>query len=221
MGTLNQGDNACRSIARGADCVVVSVDYRLAPEHRFPTAAEDAYAALLYLVAHSDELGVDPARISVGGGSAGGNLAAVVTLMARDRAGPRIVFQVLEIPVTDLSRDNDLEFPEEDLVISSGKTHYGSLYLGADGDASNPYASPLLANDLGGLPPALVMVAEYDPLQPEGEKYAQRLEQAGVDVEYRCWKGQFHGSQSLSVLIPDEAAAYNQQIVSALCKHYQ
>jgi acetyl esterase len=220
MGTLAQGDAAGRAIANGAECIVVSVDYRLAPEYKFPTAAEDAYAALLWVAENCAEQGIDPSKISVGGGSAGGNLAAAVSLMARDRSGPKIVLQVLEIPVTDLSSDEALEFPDEDLVVSSGKTHYGGLYLASSDDARNPYASPLLADDLSNLPPALIMTAEYDPLQPEGEKYAQRLQQAGVEVEYRCWEGQFHGSQWLSALIPEEASEYQQQIISSLRKHY-
>lgn len=220
MGTLAQGDAACRGIAHGADCIVISVDYRLAPEYKFPTAAEDAYAALLWVTEHSAALNIDASKISVGGGSAGGNLAAAVALMARDRSGPKIVSQLLEIPVTDLSSDKLLEFPEEDLTVASGKTQYGGLYLSTSVDASNPYASPLLADDLSNLPPALIMTAEYDPLQPEGEKYAQRLQQAGVEVEYKCWEGQFHGSQALSALIPDEAQQYHQQVIAFLRKHY-
>ncbi|CAN7536317.1 alpha/beta hydrolase [Phenylobacterium sp. LjRoot219] len=216
LGTLDQSNALCRTIAVDADCVVASVDYRLAPEHKFPTAAEDGYAALLWVAAHAAELGVDAARIAVGGGSAGGNLAAVVSLIARDRGGPRPVLQLLEIPVTDMTRLEPLRIPEEDLVVEMGKDVYGGYYLADPADATNPYASPLLAPSLSDLPPALVMCAEYDPLRPEGEAYADRLRAAGVPVEYRCWEGQFHGSQNMAALIPEAAAAYRAQVTAAL-----
>ncbi len=216
LGTLDQSDAGCRTLARDVGCVVVSVDYRLAPEAKFPSAAEDSYAALLWVADQADELRVDRSRIAVGGGSAGGNLAAVVALMARDRAGPALVMQVLEIPVTDFTRMEPLSFPQEDLAVRSGKDQYGGFYLASPADATNPYASPLLAPDLGGLPPALVMTAEYDPLRAEGDAYAKRLADAGVAVEHRCWEGQFHGSQSMATLIPAEAAAYRAQIAGAL-----
>ena len=219
LGTLDQSNAGCRGLAADANCVVVSVGYRLAPEHKFPTAPEDAYAALLWVVDHAEELGIDASRISVGGGSAGGNLAAVVALMARDRHGPAIVFQVLEIAVTDLTYTEPLRI--DGLVVSfAGKEQYRAHYLSDISEASNPYASPLLAPDLTGLPPALVMCAEYDPHRIEAEAYVKKLTAAGVAVEYRCWEGQFHGSQQLSALIPDEAAAYLAQIVSALKRAY-
>jgi acetyl esterase len=216
LGTLDQTAPSCRGIARAADVVVVSVDYRLAPEHKFPTAAEDSYAALLWMVANAAELGIDPTRIAVGGGSAGGNLATVAALMARDRGGPRIALQVLEVPVTDMTRLDPLHFPNEDLIVHMGKDVYGAHYIASPKDATHPYASPLLAPSLEGLPPALVMCAEYDPLRPEAEAYVERMRAAGVPVEYRCWEGQFHGSCGLAALIPDEAAAYRAQITAAL-----
>ena len=202
LGTLDQSDSACRGIATDAACVVVSLDYRLAPEHKFPTATEDCYAALLWIVDHAHELGVDPSRIAVGGGSAGGNLAAVVALMARDRGGPELVLQVLEIAVVDFT--------------TPSKEMYIDLYLGDRVNATNPYVSPLLAPDLSGLPPALVMSVEFDTLATEDAAYAQRLRDAGIPVEERCWEGQFHGSMQLAKLIPDEAAAYHDQVVTAL-----
>ena len=220
LGTLEQGESSCRSLATDADCIVASVDYRLAPEHKFPAAPEDCYAALLWVVEHASELGIDPTRISVGGGSAGGNLAAVVTLMARDRGGPSLVLQVLEIPVTDFTNLEPLRIPDEGLVIPSGKDKYRAHYLSDLGEATNSYASPLLAENLKELPPALIMCAEYDPLRPEGEAYASRLIQAGISVEYHCWKGQFHGSQQMALLIPDQAAAYHERIVHALRRAY-
>jgi acetyl esterase len=201
LGTLDQSDSTCRGIATDVGCVVVSVDYRLAPEHKFPTAVEDSYAALLWVVEHADDLGIDTSRLAVGGGSAGGNLAAVVSLLARDRGGPELVLQVLEVAALDFSR---------------GKEQYYDLYLGGEEHATSPLASPLLAPDLSGLPPAVVTSAEYDPLRTEDAEYAERLRQAGVDVEERCWEGQFHGSMQLAKLIPDEAREYHTQIVAAL-----
>jgi acetyl esterase len=211
LGTLEQADNGCRAMVRDVGCAVVSVDYPLAPEHKFPAAPEASYAALCWIVDHAAELGIDPARISVGGGSAGGNLAAVVALMARDRAGPKIVAQVLEIPVTDFTSAQGLSFPDEGINIDVSKD-YQSFYLRDDADARNPLASPLLAQTLEGLPPALVACAEYDQLQPEGKAYADRLAASGVPVQYRLWTGQFHGSQGFDKLIPDEAAAYRADI---------
>jgi acetyl esterase len=202
LGTLEQSDSSCRGVATDAECVVVSVDYRLAPEHKFPTAPEDCYAALLWVVEHADELGVDRHRLAVGGGSAGGNLAAVLALLARDRGGPVLVLQVLEVAVLDFT--------------TPGEEAYVDLYLGSSDKASHPYASPMLAADLTGLPPAVVMKAEFDALSGEDATYAQRLREAGIEVEERLWQGQFHGSMQLAKLIPDEAAEYHQQIVAAL-----
>jgi acetyl esterase len=216
LGTLDQADANCRAIAKDANCVVVSVDYRLAPEHKFPTAAEDCFAALLWVSEHAGELGVDSSRLAVGGGSAGGNLAAVVALIARERGGPALSFQVLEIPVTDFTHLEPLQVPGEALTVPSGKEQYRSHYLSSEADATNPHASPLLAANHARLPPALVMCAEYDPLMPEGKAYADRLREAGVPVEYRCWEGQFHGSQGMTKLIPVEAAAYRAQLVGSL-----
>jgi acetyl esterase len=220
LGTLDQGNSNCRALATEAGCVVVSVDYRLAPEHRFPTAAEDAYAAFCWAAEHADLLCIDPARISVGGGSAGGNLAAVVSQLARDRRGPGIVGQVLEIPVTDFTSARNLDFLDEAIHIDSAKV-YGPIYLRDKTDANDPRASPLLAETLKDLPPALVMCAEYDQLQPEGEAYARRLAAEGVPTTYHCWKGQFHGSQGFDAIIPDEAASYLSKIVAFLSDVYR
>ncbi|HEY7106986.1 MAG TPA: alpha/beta hydrolase [Acidimicrobiia bacterium] len=206
LGTLDQSDSICRGVATDVGCVVVSVDYRLAPEHKFPVAVEDSYAALLWLVDHADELGVDTSRLAVGGGSAGGNLAAVVALMARERSGPPLALQVLEVGVFDFSRP--------------GKEEYVDLYLGGAEHAVDPHASPLLSPDLSGLPPAVVTSAEYDRLRQEDADYAARLREAGVAVEERCWKGQFHGSMALAKLIPDEAREYHEMIVGALRRAY-
>jgi acetyl esterase len=202
LGTLEQSESACRGIATDVGCVVVDLDYRLAPEHKYPVAADDSYAALLWIAEHAGELGVDASRIAVGGGSAGGNLAAVVALMARDRGGPALVLQVLEIGVFDLERHIGQETID--------------FYLADPSDAQDPYASPLKAPDLRGLPPAVVTSAEFDALAPEDAEYAEALRNAGVPVEETFWEGQFHGSMGMAKLIPDEARAYHEMIVGAL-----
>jgi acetyl esterase len=222
LGELDHSDSSCRAISAGAGCVVASVDYRLAPEHAFPTGAEDCYTALQWVVDHAGELDVDASRVSIGGGSAGGNLTAVVALMARDRGGPRLVFQLLEIPVTDLT----LSQPSIDengagfLLTKDAIRQYTDYYLGETGDAKHPYASPLFADDLGGLPPALVMTAEFDPLRDEGEAYGRRLQEAGVPTTIRRWEGQFHGSQNFATVIPEAAAEYRDQVNAALRAAY-
>jgi acetyl esterase len=222
LGELDHFDPNCRDTSAGASCVVVSVDYRLAPEHPFPMPPEDCYRALGWVVDNAAELGVDPTRVSVGGGSAGGNLAAVVALMARDRGGPPLVFQALEIPVTDLTMSQ----PSIDtngtgyMLTRESISQYVDYYLGAEGDPKHPYASPLLADDLSGLPPALVMTAEFDPLRDEGEAFARRLQKAGVPTTLRRWDGQIHGSQNMAAIIPEAAREYRDQVNAALRAAY-
>ena len=217
-GSLDLVDPTCRQIARDVGCVVVSVDYRLAPEHTFPTPLEDCYAAVCWTVDHARELGIDRDRLAIGGESAGGNLAAAVALLLRDRGGPAIVLQVLEIPATDLRMvQPSLEENADGPMLSAEEIRRCvSLYLSDPADAQDPYASPLLADSLVGLPPALVMTAEYDPIRDDGEAYAQRLTDAGVATRLVRWDGQFHGSAAMAKLIPDEAADYHQQRVDAL-----
>lgn len=222
LGEPAQFDSNCQEIAAGASCVVASVDYRLAPEYKFPVAPEDCYTALEWFVDRADELSVDPSRISVGGGSAGGNLSAVVALMARDRSGPALSFQVLEIPATDLtgSHPSIEENGEGYLLTKVAMQQCVDYYLDAPGDAEHPYASPMFATDLAGLPPALVMTAEFDPLRDEGEAYGRRLQEAGVPTVIRRWEGQFHGSQSMAKVIPDAAAEYREMVCAALREAY-
>ena len=221
LGSLDSCDNPCREICVGADALVLSVDYRLAPEHPFPTAPEDCYAALCWLAEHADELGVDQAAISVGGESAGGNLAAVVALMARDRQGPSLVMQVLGIPVTDLtmSHASVKELGTGYLLTEAGMMEYRSHYLSRPEDMLNPYASPLLAPDLGSLPPALVMTMEYDPLRDEGEALARRLLEAGTPTRHIRWLGHIHGSALFTRLLPS-AREYHSTVVEALRAAY-
>ncbi len=179
---------------------IASVDYRLAPEHPFPAGVEDCYAALVWLHDRAAELGVDPARIGVGGGSAGGGLAAAVALMARDRQGPPVCFQYLGIPELDhrLETVSMQTFTDTPLWSRPAAVRSWQHYLGTiDGEVS-AYASPSIASDLRGLPPAYVTAMEFDPLRDEGILYALRLLQAGVNVELHSYPGTFHGSQAVT-----------------------
>ncbi len=217
MGTLELDEAAMRWIASEVGCIVASVDYRLAPEHKYPTAAEDCYAALLWTVDHAAELGGDGSRVSVGGGSAGGNLAAVIALMARDRGGPPLLFQLLEIPATDLTLSQpSIEENGEGFMLTKASMHEMVRdYLGDLSKATEPYASPLLAADHSGLPPALIMTCEYDPLRDDGDAYAKRLAAAGVPVEIRCWPGMIHGAGAFTAILPS-ARDYRTLVIDAL-----
>jgi acetyl esterase len=200
---LDTHDITCRNMANATDATVISVDYRLAPEHRFPAAAEDAYAATVWAHDHAAELGGDAARLAVAGDSAGGNLAAAVALMARDRGGPAITFQLLIYPVTD--RDfTTASYRDNATGYFLTKTHmewYWDQYIGDDDEAAvHPYAAPLRAATLTGLPPAHIVTAEYDPLRDEGEAYGRRLADAGVPVDVRRYDGMFHGFFSMEML---------------------
>ena len=212
MGSLDSHDAACRGLANAAGCIVVSVDYRLAPEHKFPAAVEDSYAATLWVAEHGDSLGVDAKRIAVGGDSAGGNLAAVVALMARDRGDPYLAFQLLVYPITDYSFDTPSyqENAEGFMLTKADMVWYWAHYLRSDADGQNPYASPLRAEDLRGLPPALVITAELDPLRDEGEAYAARLKQAGVRVKHTRYQGMIHGFFSRAAILDQGKVAIRE-----------
>jgi acetyl esterase len=188
-------DPITRTLANKSGCVVVSVDYRLSPEHRFPAAIEDAYAVARWVVDHASDIGGDPARVAVAGDSAGGNLSTVVCLMAKDRGGPPIAFQVLIYPVVDSSMEQPsyAENAEGPILTVRDIQYFWDHYLPSEGDRTQTYASPLRAEDLSGLPPAMVITAEFDPLRDEGEEYGQRLAQAGVPTEVRRYHGMFHG----------------------------
>jgi len=202
FGDLDTHDVVCRTIARAARIVVMSIDYRLAPEHAYPAAVEDAYASFQWIVTHARDLGIDLSRLAVGGDSAGGNLAAVVSLMARD-ADVTLAGQMLIYPVTDLSREHP-SYSEVANVPLTGNTMrwFKRHYLG-DTDAHDWRISPLLADSLEGLPPAFVMTAGHDPLRDEGDAYALRLQEAGVPVRHVRYSGQIHGFITMGRLIPE------------------
>lgn len=194
LGSLDQSDWLCSCVAATVGAVVVSVDYRLAPADRWPAAPEDCYAALADVTARADRFGADPHRVAVMGDSAGGNLAAVVSLMARDRSGPSIAYQALLYPGTDLTLASpSLEHNAGAPILSRADcVAYRDLYLGGQ-DPREPYASPLFARDLTGLPPALVQVAEHDPIRDDGLRYAAALRSAGVTVRETTYVGMPHG----------------------------
>lgn len=201
LGDLDSHDGICRDLASGAGVAVLAIDYRLAPEDPFPAGVEDAWAALTWAHEHASELGADPTRIAVGGDSAGGNFAAVVSLMARD-AGIALRLQLLVYPVTDER--------EERLAIRAANDPGVFLTAAAmdwfeghyQPDRQDWRASPLLADDLAGVAPALVLTCEYDPLRSEGDEYAERLEAAGVPVTHRCVAGLCHGVLGMGALVP-------------------
>jgi len=195
VGDIETHDTVCRHLANRAECAVISVDYRLAPEHKFPAAVEDSYAAALWVADNAAALGVDPARLAVGGDSAGGNLAAAVSLMARDAGAPRICYQLLIYPATDaaMRHDSIARFAEGYVLTRSTMRWFYEQYLRSPDDAADWRVSPLVAPDLAGLPPALVLTAGYDPLCDEGDAYAASLAAAGVPVEHRRFAGQIHG----------------------------
>ncbi|MBV1904437.1 MAG: alpha/beta hydrolase [Pseudomonadales bacterium] len=199
IGDLESADAQCRQICSLADCIVVSVDYRLAPEHVFPAAADDCYTATCWVAEHAESLNADAKRIAIGGDSAGGNLAAVVALKARDENGPELVFQLLVYPVTDARCDSQSYSDNADgyMLTRDSMLWFWDHYCPATMQRSHAYASPALATDLSNLPPAFVLTAEYDPLRDEGEAYAVLLEKAGVEVDCKRYPGLIHGFFSL------------------------
>lgn len=194
LGSLDTYDGLCRMLTNAARCLTVSVAYRLAPEHPFPAAVDDCIAATRWVAAHADEVGGDASRLAVGGNSAGGNLAAVVAQMARN-GGPAIRFQWLIYPILDRpgTTPSYKEFGEGYQLTRPQMDYYWRLYLPDRQYDRDPRAAPLQAADLSGLPPALIVTAEYDPLRDEGERYARRLQSAGVPVRLVRYDGMIHG----------------------------
>ena len=203
IGDLETHDVLCRQLTAASGASVISVDYRLAPEHKFPAAADDAWSATRWVVAHAGELGLDGRRLAVGGDSAGGNLAAVVALMARDAGGPAIALQVLIYPVTDVMAETRSynDFAEGYMLTRDSMRWFTAHYLTSKDDARDWRVSPLRAPSLAGLPPALIVTAGFDPLRDEGEIYAGRLRDAGGTVDYVCYGGMIHGFVGMGKLI--------------------
>jgi acetyl esterase len=200
IGDLDTHDRPCRLLAAEADCILVSVDYRLAPEHKFPVPIDDAVAAYRWVTDHAEAFGGDPSRIAVGGDSAGGNLAAVVSQSARDSGGPVPRFQLLIYPVTDLrirTRSYEL-FADGFFLTRDMMVWFRDHYLSGHAERVDPRVSPLLASDLRSLPATFLSIAGFDPLRDEGREYAGRLRDAGNRVELRCYDGLVHGYSSMS-----------------------
>jgi acetyl esterase len=209
IGDLESHDQLCRALANAVPSIVVAVDYRLAPEHKFPAAPEDAIAATRWIAENAGRLGIDAGRLAVAGDSAGGNLAAVVSLDARDRGVPRLVHQVLIYPGTDMRMGwPSLERHAQQLPLTrAGMQWFVGHYLGNESDKNDWRASPLLARSLENLPPALVITAGFDPLCDEGEAYAEALRKAGVVVAHERFEGQIHGFVSMGRIIADAGRA--------------
>jgi acetyl esterase len=226
LGNLDMGDWLCGSVADRVGAVVVSVGYRLAPSHVFPAAVEDCYAALSWAAANAAELGAT-GPVGIMGESAGGNLSAVACLIARERGGPEIHHQALIYPATDMTKGTPAGAdPSAPFLSGAEISAYKRLYLGLDGDAANPWVSPLLAADHSGLPPALIQVAEHDPLREDGVRYAAALRAAGVPVRFTEYVGMPHGfvnfpglsgaaHQAVAEICVEQSAALAPQTESA------
>ncbi|HKV57270.1 MAG TPA: alpha/beta hydrolase [Ktedonobacteraceae bacterium] len=226
LGNIDSHDAVCRAFTNAAGCITISVDYRLAPEAKFPAAPEDCYAATLWTAENASSINGDATRVAIGGDSAGGNLTAVVALMARDRGGPKLAYQLLIYPVTDHYTLNTPSYQanaEGYFLTKDDMVWFWDLYVSSVDDTKHPHASPLQAQDLSNLPPAMVITAEYDPLRDEGEMYAARLREAGNQVTARRYDGMIHGFVSFSgavqqgkQAIEDAAAALREAFRNCL-----
>jgi acetyl esterase len=206
IGDRDTHDTLCRQLANGAGCAVVSVDYRMGPEHRFPAAVDDTLAATRWIRDHATELALDPARLAIGGDSAGGNLAAVVAIAARDAGDLPICFQLLVYPATDMRAvaPSHTACGQGYMLTADSITYYRGHYIPDAGQWSDWRASPLLREDLQDLPAALVLTAGFDPLRDEGRQYADRLSAAGNAAQYVCFERQIHGFLTMGRVL-DEA----------------
>ncbi len=216
VGSIDESDTLGRKLAERTSCAVVLVDYRLAPEHRYPVAVDDSYAALEWAAAHMNEIAGGEVPLIVAGDSAGGNLSAVMAVRARDRNGPEIAMQVLIYPVTDANFDRPSYLdPENQLLLTrESMIWFFDHYIPDASRRTEPDASPLYTEDLSSLPPAVVLTAEHDPLRDEGEEYAQRLDDAGVEINLQRHKGQMHAFLALLMLPGSERGM--QQVVRAI-----
>lgn len=221
VGDLDSHDSLCRQLANGAQCAVVSVDYRMGPEHKFPAAVDDAEDVVRHVANHAAAFNIDPSRLALGGDSAGGNLATIVALLCRDKGGPAIKHQLLIYPATDMTMDrpSHFEFGEGYNLTRELMLYFRGHYLNDVTEIKDWRASPLFAADHSGLPPAHVITAGFDPLRDEGKAYADALSAAGVRVVYRCYEGMIHGFMTMSGVlsvaneaIADCAAELNRQL---------
>jgi acetyl esterase len=212
IGNLDSHDVACRKLADEGQLIVISIDYRLAPEHKFPAAVNDVVAATKWIAGNAKQLGIDASRLVIGGDSAGGNLAAVVAISARDGSGPAIAGQVLIYPAVDFAMKHPSHRePETSILLThSAIKWFTGLYLNGPADGDDWRASPARATTLAGLPPAYVLTAGADPLRDEGDEYAKRLKEAGVAVTYRHFPGQFHGFFTMGRLLPQANVAASE-----------
>jgi acetyl esterase len=211
IGDLDTHDVVCRTLANAGRCAVFSVDYRLAPEHKFPAAVDDTIAAVNWVAREAASLKIDAQRIAVAGDSAGGNLAAVACLHARDHGGPKIVFQLLIYPATDqrMSAPSHTTRGTGYILTRESALYFRGHYLNGPHEYEDWRASPLLAADLSRLPPALVLTAGYDPLHDEGLAFADRLRASGVPVEYVCFEAQIHGFFTMGKVIDETARGFD------------
>jgi len=208
IGDLYTHDVVCRKLAHEGELMVISIDYRLAPEHKFPAAVDDAITAVKWVAANATELGIDATRLMVGGDSAGGNLAAVVALAARDGDGPKLAGQVLIYPATDFAMTHPSHRePETSILLTHSVIQWFKNHYLGDADVNDWRASPARAKTLAGLPPTYLLTAGADPLRDEGDEYAKRLKDAGVPVTYRTFPGQFHGFFTMGKLLPQANVA--------------
>lgn len=212
FGDIETHDGACRQLARASGALVVSVDYRRPPESPFPAPLDDCYAATRWVYEHAAEIGADPARLAVAGDSSGGTLAAAMALKARDSGTPPIAFQLLLFPATAaaFSTPSYIEFADDAFLSKDEMLWYWGRYLASPDDARHPYASPLYAESLAGLPPALIITCEYDPLRDDGEQYAARLRAAGVETCVKRYAGMVHGFMLMGRKIDAAQAAFDE-----------
>lgn len=218
IASMNTYDSSCRALANAADCVVISVGYRQAPEHRYPAAREDAFAAYQWVLQNSAMIGIDPERVAVTGESAGGNLAAVVCLMAREQGFPQPVHQALIYPMLDARMDSPSyeEHANAKPLNKAMMAWFWSHYLEHESDREDPLACPLRAQSFSGLAPATIVVAEIDPLRSDGETYAERLRASGVPVSTRFFEGVTHEFFGMGAVLTDAKNA-----VSFVAEHLQ